>query len=527
MNRFCARISYLVLAAVVAFDVSSSSANNLSISNVSLAARDITANTIVVKFDISLENSWRNKINHDSVWLTVRLYDANGVPVHKKLCSMSAAGIDPAGFFAGTSDGMELYVPSDKAGAFLRRSQNTTPGNITAQDVQLTVDYASCGFSSSDEILASVMGIEMVFIPQGAFYAGDNAASTASLDQGSSDTDAWHVNSESAISVTNAVTDGYRYVSSSNPGENATDATFTVPAVFPKGYNAYYVMKYEITEGQWVEFINSLPSVAARSHHDLTDSAHKNSDTVIARNTIACSGSPAVCSTERPARAVGFLNWMDLAAFLDWAALRPMTELEFEKIARGPLLPVNGEYAWGSTDIVAALVISGSQEDGAEQITTTGANAHYSDIALSGGDAALGVEYQKGPLLAGIFANSSLNRISSGAGYYGVMDLSGNLKERVVTIGNAAGRGFTALHGNGLLSVEAGYEGYADVANWPGLDAVPTRGVTSASGSGLRGGSWQDPAGLLRISDRTEAALETTQALNTYGGRGVRTYDGE
>ena len=43
-----------------------------------------------------------------------------------------------------------------------------------------------------------------------------------------------------------------------------------------------------------------------------------------------------------------FLSWMDLAAYLDWAALRPMTELEFEKICRGPNPPIAGEYVWGT-----------------------------------------------------------------------------------------------------------------------------------------------------------------------------------
>lgn len=527
MNKFGVRIGVLVLAAIGTLGIIPASANNLSVSNVSLGSRDINANTVVVEFDVSLENSWRNKINHDAVWLTVRLYDPNGNPVHKKLCSMTAPGINPPGFSAGTSSGMELHVPSDKAGAFWRRSQYSSAGDVSSQNIQLTVDYSSCGFTSRDEIVASVMAIEMVFIPQGAFYAGDNASSAASLDQGSSDSDPWYINSESAISVTNAVSNGFRYVTGGNTGEDPTGAQFTIPASFPKGYNAFYVMKYEITEGQWVEFINALPSVAARARHDITDTSHKNSDTVIDRNSIACSGSPVVCSSSRPARALGYLSWRDLTAFLDWAALRPISELEFEKIARGPVLPINGEYAWGATDIIAVSSLSPTQEDGTETVTTTGANAHYNDTSLSGGDSTLGVEHQKGPLLTGIFSSSSSDRVSSGAGYYGVMELSGNLNEWVVTIGNTAGRNFTAVEGNGILSLDPGYEGNADAAFWPGMNAVATRGITDAAGAGLRGGSWMDSADRLRISDRSQAALETTQATNTYGGRGARTYDGE
>lgn len=41
------------------------------------------------------------------------------------------------------------------------------------------------------------------------------------------------------------------------------------------------------------------------------------------------------------------LSWMDGAVLADWAALRPFTELEFEKAARGPVVPVADEFAWG------------------------------------------------------------------------------------------------------------------------------------------------------------------------------------
>lgn len=52
--------------------------------------------------------------------------------------------------------------------------------------------------------------------------------------------------------------------------------------------------------------------------------------------------------------ACNWLTWMDGAAYTDWAALRPFTELEFEKAARGPQLVVNDEYSWGSTDLTQA-----------------------------------------------------------------------------------------------------------------------------------------------------------------------------
>jgi len=501
-------------------------ANNLSVTNVTLGTRDPNAQTVVVSFNVSWQNSWRNKINYDAAWLTVRLNNAAVSPTNEILCQITATGLNPAGTSPGNGANLQIYVPQDGTGAFLQPSNTGFTGNINTQNVQLTVNYQGCGFSNTDQIFATIFGLEMVFIPQGAFWAGDYNTSSASLNSGSADNTPWNISSENPIPVTNATSGGYQYVSAGNPGEYATGASFTVPAAFPKGYNAYYAMKYEINEGQWVQFVNSLPA-AARNNRDLSDTNHKNSTSVQFRNTISCSGSPLVCSSLRPARALSYLSWMDLAAFLDWAALRPMTELEFEKISRGPLVPNAGEYIWGSQSITAASAISGTSEDGTETITApVNANTNYNNLTFTGGDTSLGAGYDQGPLRGGIFALSPSTRAASGASYYGVMDMGGNLKERVVTIGNAQGLLFTGSEGAGAVNATVGFEGNAINADWPGIDAQPQNGVDGAAGSGFRGGSWGDSANYLRISDRTEAALTSTAALNTFGGRGVRTYDG-
>ncbi|HPN87892.1 MAG TPA: hypothetical protein PLH56_00955 [Candidatus Omnitrophota bacterium] len=515
----------LVMSLLVAFFVCDVHANNLVISNVRLEDRNPSSKTVVVKFNISWENSWKTKINHDAIWLTVRLYNPAQTPTEKKLCQVSSSGLNPNGMSVGSASSLEVFVPSDKNGVFLRPSTFGFNNTISSQNVALTVKYDSCGFTDTAMVNASVFGLEMVFIPEGAFYAGDYNTSNASLNRGSSDPNPWPILSESVIAVTNLATNGYRYVSAGNPGEDATGTAFTISASYPKGYKSFYAMKYEITEGQWVEFFNSLPTLA-RPNRDLTDNLHKSTDTVSYRNTISCSGALLSCSTNRPSRALSYISWMDLAAFLDWAALRPMTELEYEKIARGPVLPVLGEFAWGTNNITTATTISNGDENGAEVIVNELANAHYGNSSLSGGDTANGNDYKKGPLRVGIFATTDSTREKAGAGYYGVMELSGNLKEQIVTIGNASGRNFAGSHGNGQLTIVPGYEGNADNSDWPGIDGVVSRGVTSATGSGFKGGSWEDAASRLRISDRSEAAKISTQSFNNVGGRGVRTYDG-
>lgn len=522
------KISFFLLIGflIAVFSPCVSEANNLSISNVRVGTRNPSAKTFSVLFDISWENSWRNKINHDAAWLIVRLRDAGDPSAEKKLGLLTSSGLNPSGSSKGSNDLSEIYVPEDRTGFFLRRTTNASAGPFTAQSVMVTVDYSSAGFVESSQISVSVFGVEMVYVPQGSFYAGDFGTSVASFKQGASNTDPWFIQNNNSMSVNPTGSAGFYYTSAGNADEFGTGSSFVIPDAYPKGYKGFYSMKYEVTEAQWIEFVNAL-GASARAQRDLTDDAHKNADSVIKRNTISCSGSPLVCVTSRPARALTYLNWMDLCAFLDWYALRPMTELEFEKAARGPYLPLRGEYAWSTKDIVAATTLSGAEDFGNEFVVTSEANAHFGGGILSGGDSSNGAEYQQGPLRTGVFATSSSDRSSSGAGYYGSMDLSGNVGEFVVSVGFSDGIAFSGLHGDGYLTTTPGFEGNANVAGWPGLDVDVSKGIVTAAGSGSRGGSWVDPAERLRVSDRQNAAYGLIDATPYSGGRGVRSYDGE
>jgi formylglycine-generating enzyme required for sulfatase activity len=202
--------------------------------------------------------------------------------------------------------------------------------------------------------------------------------------------------------------------------------------------------------------------------------------------------------------ACNWLSYMDVAAYLDWSGLRPMTELEFEKACRGTLTAVVNEHAWGSTSITAAANITNGGSTN-ETSNTAGANAVYNNI----------INLQ-GPMRVGVFATGSSARAQSGAGYYGMMELSGNLWERPVTLGNATGRGFTGAHGNGTLSAN----GRANETGWPGLSSGE---VTGAIGGGRRGGTWYTlSASSLRVSDRAEASFAPNNRDIDFGGRGVR-----
>jgi len=91
-----------------------------------------------------------------------------------------------------------------------------------------------------------------------------------------------------------------------------------------------------------------------------------------------------------------------------------------------------------------------------------------------------------------------------------VMELSGNVWERAVTVGNSTGRLFQGRnHGNGVLAST----GEANVTNWP---------ETNSSGAGSRGGAWNDNASRARLSGRVNAAYASALRSNSFGGRGVR-----
>lgn len=497
-------------------------ANHLVFSNVTVASQNTSAGTVTVRFDLSWENSWRDSTNFDAAWIFMK-YSLDGGTTWRH-ATMKSAGTNPAGFSPGSGTEAELVVPSDRKGCFLQRA-SAGAGTFSASSAQVVWNYAADGVDDSSavsqETLYRLFGVEMVYVPPAGFYAGDGTPGTDAQLQweaGSPGT----INSESAgLSFESSAGAANAWYYESDPGGNDDDATgtvFSVSSSFPKGAGAFYAMKYEISEGQWVGFFNTLTS-AQKAERDITSTSGKNSDLGVYRNSVAWTSGDA--TTVRPDRACGYLSWMDLAAYLDWAALRPMTELEYEKTCRGPLSPVMGEYAWGTTTISSATTISGF-EDGTETVVTSGANANFNDTIFSGGDAG------SGPLRAGVFATAATNtRTASGAGFYGVLDLSGNLWERTVTIGNAAGRSFSGSHGDGVLTSVSGYEGNATNSDWPGIDGTSTsRGVTGALGSGFRGGSWDVAAAnavRLSVSDRYKAATADTSRGRDYGGRGVRT----
>ncbi|MFC1704448.1 formylglycine-generating enzyme family protein [Candidatus Omnitrophota bacterium] len=493
-------------------------ANNLQVADAEIDSIDTSADTAVIQFDISWDNSWRDTTNYDAVWLFMKYRtDIDNDWAH---ATLSASGTNPSGFSDGSSIAgttLDIIVPADLTGCFLQHNEITS-GSISMTGTQLTWDYGFDGLSDDDipDVSLKLFAVEMVYIPTGPFEVGDGDGSNES-------TAALHVTDNTAFQISHVIQNS---VTVDFP--NTKDTIDTIPiaidgddgidtdgdndidnALYPTGYNAFYLMKYEITQGQYADFLNTL--------NDTEDNNRYPNQNGNNRHTISGSFENYVAS--RPDRGCNYLSWTDVAAYCDWSAQRPMTELEYEKAARGPLGAVYAEFAWGTTGANAAAAgeISTSPEDGSETITDSGANINYNTVVFTSGDSG------SGPLRVGIFAQSATTtRLTTGAGFYGVMDLSGNIIEAAVSVGRDTGQDFAGTHGDGDLLTASGYEGDATNEDWPGY--IQGLGVSTSAannGMGTRGGSWLS-TGAHSISYRSSASGSMTGDEED-GGRCART----
>ena len=501
-------ISMITISLSLVCRVTDGVCDKLLVGNYSIGEYDLSNGHVDVKFDVSWRNSWRSstgRVGRDAVWIFAKFRKNGGDWEHVRLNGAGAHTVGSAGMTVevGLEDTSVPFNSSTNpgVGVFIYRSVDGS-GVSTANDVTLSWHYAGNGVVPGVDVVdMRILGLEMVYVEEGAFYAGDNATSSASFKQGSSDNDPWHITSEGAISVSNVASNGYYYVTDSYSNDDATGSAFTIPSTYPKGYGGFYVMKTELTQAHWVDFFNMLSS-SQKANRDITSSTNggKNSDSIVYRNNVSWTGSgnATLPGNTHKGVSVNYLSWGDLTAYLDWSGLRPMSELEYEKACRGPLLPVSGEYAWGSTTIVQATGILNSGLAN-ERGSPLNSNIAYNN---SGG--------VQGPVRTGSFGVGASGRVSAGTSYSAAYDLSGNLWERAVTVGNSTGRSFNGgKHGNGVLLSD----GNPDVSTWPSTTAV---------GAGFRGGDWDSDAAYARVSDRGVSAYVSSSRTDDYGGRGVR-----
>jgi formylglycine-generating enzyme required for sulfatase activity len=508
-------------------------ANNISVSNPTLTATNTGAGTTQVQFTITWANSWRTTSapnNWDAAWVFVKYRDAStGLWQHARLGDSHLAPVDAIVATGLLTPGTAYEAAINwGVGAFIHRSADGT-GTFTANGVELRWNYGQNGITYADIAEVKVFAVEMVYVPQGNFSVGDGTTTTVKgqFRNGSTNTPLL-ISSEAALTLGgtangNLANNNASGMAMADDFNNTT--TQTLPAAFPKGFAGFYLMKYSISQQHYVDFLNTLtysqqntrtitvPNSAAGTGALSFTNANRNGIDIQTPGVDSSTPALYACNLNGDGLygqaddgqwiACNFLSWANVAAYLDWSGLRPMSELEYEKACRGPVTPVANEYAWGNDDIR-----SGNYTGSALRTITEGVSGPETGV---NGNAlyTLAKITPNGPGRVGLFAGAGTNRVNAGASYYGAMELSGNLWERPVTVGNTQGRAYTGVMGNGDLDAN----GNADAANWPG---------TNAQGAGFRGGHWTSDAPLMRVSDRSVANLADTNRQPVHGGRGCR-----
>lgn len=447
--------------------------------------------------------------------------------------------------------GFSVYQTSSfaKAGAMIYRSSNGS-GTVNIQNVQLGVVSAL-----PYDIDVKAFAIEMVYVPQSParIFLGDGDGTQESLN-------ALHYadNTATTSSVVPMLCDA-------NPFDDAeleTDGIYlysndTIQLSNPLGsldpfptMKQFWCMKYEISQAGYRDFLNTLDSLQQtnRVSFAITGSIGTNAFSTLAANSRnfielakpAVADTPAVFGLDGNGNNIfdeasdgewlscNYLAWVDVAAYLDWAGLAPMSEIQFEFAGRGASSAganpaIFGGYVWGTNSIATNNYLLSDSNKANEAIT---------NLSSTSGNANYGTTTSVKMLRNGIFASGTSNRVTSGATYYGIMGMSGGVYEYTIHLGSVAGRSCRYVpNGNGVLSnlgnakLSVGGAGF-----WPGMEGNSslsisnscsgTCEVTGSAGIRLRGGSCSSSNSELMLSNRGTVFLPTARSSDR-GGRGV------
>ena len=395
-------------------------ANNINVTNVSITRQNNAQKFKLVQFDITWDNAWRvdyGPNNWDAAWVFVKYRRKSDNTWHHATLHY----VDGTGSGDGHTEPANCNISSSNDtgsggahGVFIHRT-DLGQGTVTYSGVRLRWNYGLDGLGDGDNVELSVMGIEMVCVPQGSFYVGSGGTETGAFYTHPTTTNPYQITSEAAITV--GTTAGSLYYTT-----GYGDQLGPIPVGFPKGYAATYCMKYEITQSQYAAFLNRLTYAQQVTRTAEAPSSPAGFSALnigpLIRNGImimtsgVASTTPAVyaCNldndtnydepTDGQSIACNWLAWADVAAYLDWAALRPMTELEYEKFGRGNQNPVANEYAWGSTTITGATSITNPGSN--TEISQAGAKFVYNDAASV-----------QGPMRSGNFAQVATTIVQS------------------------------------------------------------------------------------------------------------------
>lgn len=455
-------------------------ANDVRI-NGEASVQPLDETTAQISFKVSWDHSWREGENWDAIWVFVK-YKRKGVnePWHHAYLKdsennrvASGTGIPAMEVLAVTSvenwaQRMDtLYFGNDAPvvskgldrtvvpGVLIFRKKPGT-GNIVNAPVRLEWDFNEGDLNLYSEVTRqdirdgkieiSVQAIEMVYVPVGPYYLGDRLSAYSFINEGA----------DGALRVTS---DDEQMLYRMGPTAGSTyDKAWKVRGMFPMGYTGYYMMKYEVSQEQYVNFLNRLTLRDQRKRigrpleslnpGDYVFGATNNQEEPSYRNGIILLekylplDTPALfgfnLSLATPANdyddgksiACNFLSPEDMYTYTDWAGLRPMTEPEYEKGCRErdpAAFAVDRSFAW-ETPVFTSLIWTDIQSHAGEETEQVSGNANLNGPVNAA---------DMFPVKCGAFADETPNMVGSGSSRWGLMEMTGNLAEIYYNAENA------------------------------------------------------------------------------------------
>ena len=432
---------------------------------------------LYVLLDLKWKNSWNNVKNHDAIWVFFK-----STPSGRNFF-IAPSGHTVVKQYDG-SPKCTIKLSKDKIGFFVYVVDKYR-GDVNVR-LKIRIDKEALGNFNVYSGTLQIMAIEMVHIPSASFWLGEadtakarQYASFYKSNEAGKHEGLYQISSENEIRV--GKEKGNLYYASPQAVYNG-DQTGIISQAFPKGFSAFYLMKYEISQGQYATFLNSIS--ASQTHHRVNFSGRQYYDL---RGTIRFDGKNYLA--DKPDRPANFISWDDAMAYADWAGLRPYTEMEFEKACRGSAMPMPRSFPWSSESKV-----------------------NIERKVNEEGDLVLANKLNESQLNDG-------NLEQFAASHYWVMDLSGSMWERVITIGDERGRSFTGSHGDGRISEF----GFATNKDWPD-------GISEKGGYGFRGGGFYNSGRTYGefnpyspVSYRPFASWSGGNRSEAYGSRFART----
>ncbi|MBC8172499.1 MAG: SUMF1/EgtB/PvdO family nonheme iron enzyme, partial [Chitinophagales bacterium] len=478
--------------------------NNIKIQNLQFNAYEEASGVVSIVLDLSWDHSWyytaQGPGNYDAAWIFFKYLGIDGIWHHAYLdeyqIPYNSATIEIPDDSDGKRKGAFIYQQHPGANTFSEME------NLVFTGLPVRLELSGTGIvPPASPVIMKAFAIEMIYVPEGSFFAGSPDPTGCIIDE---DTDSIDV---FAFSMTEITTSDARVdpveIDYYHAGGYPYGQPVPASSDFPNGFNGFYCMKYELTQSQYVDFLNCLNSEEAAIRYFKWDEleADTEGDGEIDNFSQKEASRYEIHKTDtgyislNPYLALNYLSWTDGAAYADWAALRPMTELEYEKVCRGDKIPVIGSYAWGSEKIY------GLEYD----IENVGQeNEIISNPAILSTDLGNALfnktedRDNQGAVRVGIFAATATasggipNRMQTGGSYYGIMELTGNVMDRCIGVqkdtvditnpeceilGSAL---FDGRNGDGEL-----LNGTANVHTWPVSD-----GSDETSGVAARGGSF-------------------------------------